>query len=573
MATRVKSIGQGQAAKSGRAAISYFTRDYLRLERALTVNGALSVDGTLTLSRNAIVEPPFSVTVSAGPADWATIAGVAHFRQRDISGTTQSRTSVVIDFGVLRTVGGVGLIDDSTLQVLQVRPWAGTGFAPRAIVNGAKALDDNTVIDSSLGDLESSLGTEVTFPSEIKTERLQVDLVGQGSDGVVGATLLVQLPDLPADLDIRINGGAPVWSSPGAVAADSPGWAAKPGELPQQSVELSSAISALVGDPAADKSQTIDLHIVLAARNPGALELKLPDSNTQKIRYRVKVPLSPDTLTFDSEGPATVPLKLPAYASSLERINLTAVGNPAPERSIPPIGPDAALLGDGSKTPLAEVLLDATRAACVELPHDNRLVELIALRFPFSVEQGGAEIQIALMAAAADGTPGSVIATALTKPATLDGSAGESWTTFSLQRPFKLDRSALFAMITVRRGRIHWALTASTILGGRVFTGPPSGPWQPLPSLGEIASLRGRVRIVAHANNATPVPSLSFRVLGTNAAGSDLTPTPKGASLDLADSTAGLPATPDSNHVISLQVVSLVAGSVTLRDVVATVAS
>jgi hypothetical protein len=127
-------------------------------------------------------------------------------------------------------------------------------------------------------------------------------------------------------------------------------------------------------------------------------------------------------------------------------------------------------------------------------------------------------------------------------------------------------------MITVRRGRIHWALTASTILGGRVFTGPPSGPWQPLPPLGEIASLRGRVRIVAHANNATPVPSLSFRVLGTNA-GSDLTPTPKGASLELADSTAGLPATPDSNHVISLQVVSLVAGSVTLRDVVATVAS
>src|SRR6266446_6393944 len=157
MATKVKAGTRIQAAQGGTGITTRFARDYLVLERALTVNGALSVDCTLPLSRNAVVESPFLVTVSAGPADWATIVGVAHFRQRDISGTTQSRTSVVIDFGVLRTVGGVGLTDDRTLQVLQVRPWAGTGFAPRAIVNGAKGLDDNRVIDSSLGDLKSSL--------------------------------------------------------------------------------------------------------------------------------------------------------------------------------------------------------------------------------------------------------------------------------------------------------------------------------------------------------------------------------------------------------------------------------
>jgi len=70
-----------------------FGRSYLVLERALTVNGALSVERVITLPRNAVVLSPFTVTVEAGPADWATVASVAHIRQKDNSGGGQDRTS------------------------------------------------------------------------------------------------------------------------------------------------------------------------------------------------------------------------------------------------------------------------------------------------------------------------------------------------------------------------------------------------------------------------------------------------------------------------------------------------
>src|SRR5216683_4922383 len=204
--------------------VEVFQRAYLQFERPLSVNGALSVERVVTLPRNAVVLSPFTLTVEAGPADWATVASVAHIRQKDISGNGQDRTSVVVDFGVMRTVAGVGQKNTWTLQVLQVKQWAGTAFAPRPAVSGVGDGEFSTLtIDGSTAKLDTTLGAEIPFPSEIKTDRLQIDLIGKGDDQQLGKTLLVQLPDLPADLDLKINGGAPVWSAPGAVAAREPG--------------------------------------------------------------------------------------------------------------------------------------------------------------------------------------------------------------------------------------------------------------------------------------------------------------------------------------------------------------
>ena len=324
MAHRI--LTDGIRAAGGTA--EFFGRAYLELERPLSVNGALSVERVITLPRNAVVLSPFTVTVEAGLADWATVASVAHIRQKDISGSGQDRTSVVVDFGVMRTVAGVGLKDTWTLQVLQVKQWAGTAFAPRPAVSGVGDGEFSTLtIDGSTAKLDTTLGAEIPFPSEIKTDRLQIDLIGKGSDDL-GSTLLVQLPDLPADLDLKINGGAPVWSAPGAVAAPppgattapSPGWeAAKDGLLqPHQQPEISAALSAMLGDPSADKSNTLDLHVVLAARNPGALELNLPDRAAWRLRYVANAALPSDTLTFVAEGALSIPLKLPDYAARLE---------------------------------------------------------------------------------------------------------------------------------------------------------------------------------------------------------------------------------------------------------------
>src|SRR6266478_6761459 len=88
-----------------------FESRFLELDRALTVNGALSAEQVLTLPRNAVVKSPFYITIKAGPADWATVASVAHLRQRDISGIGQKRTSVVVDFGIMRTISSIGLRD------------------------------------------------------------------------------------------------------------------------------------------------------------------------------------------------------------------------------------------------------------------------------------------------------------------------------------------------------------------------------------------------------------------------------------------------------------------------------
>src|SRR6266851_3116675 len=576
MAHRI--LTDGIRAAGGKA--EFFGRAYLELERPLSVNGALSVERVITLPRNAVVLSPFTVTVEAGLADWATVASVAHIRQKDISGSGQDRTSVVVDFGVMRTVAGVGLTRARTLQVLQVRQWAGTAFAPRPIVSGVG--DGEWTIDGSTAKLDTTLGAEIPFPSEIKTDRLQINLIGKGDDQQLGSTLLVQLPDLPADLDLKINGGAPVWSAPGAVAAPppgattapSPGWeAAKDGLLqPHQQPEISAALSAMLGDPSADKSATLDLHVVLAARNPGALELNLPDPAAWRLRYVANAALPSDTLTFAAERALSIPLKLPDYAARLERVSFTAIGNLPPERVIPPVGPDAAIVPGGTG-PLAEPLLDHTHSACVAIPQAGGFGEITALRFPLRVEQGGAEMHVALVAADTDGTPGVPIQGATSKPVTLDASGDESWTTFTLARPFSTDRRALYAMAVLRRGRVRWALTGSpTPSAGQVFTGPPAGPWQPLPPLGELAALRGRVRVVGHAPRELPLAPILVEINGSGGSRSEITPVQKGVAVQLLETQAGLPAAPDASHSVSLVITSRVAGSITLRDVVVTVA-
>src|SRR5262249_23792621 len=148
----------------------------------------------------------------------------------------------------------------------------------------------------------------------------------------------------------------------------------------------SAALTALLGDPTADKNAMVDLHIVLTARNPGFLKLDLPDQSARHMRYVANVAIPSAPLTFASEGAAVLPLKLPAYATSLERISFTATASPPPERVMPPVGPDPAMT-DG-ETPLAEMLLDPTHAACVALPQSAGFGELVALRFPFRVEPG-----------------------------------------------------------------------------------------------------------------------------------------------------------------------------------------
>jgi hypothetical protein len=175
-----------------------FGLSILILDPALTVNGALSLEQVVTLPRNAVVKSPFTLTVKARPADWATAASLANLRQRDISTTGQKRMSVIVDFGVMRTISAVAVRDLRTFQIIQIKQWAGTAFIEKPLVTGLAGGEFGTyiTIDSSTAKLDSSLGVEVTLPSEVRTDRLQVDLIVAGTEDINNA-LLVQVPDLP----------------------------------------------------------------------------------------------------------------------------------------------------------------------------------------------------------------------------------------------------------------------------------------------------------------------------------------------------------------------------------------
>jgi hypothetical protein len=547
-----------------------FRGEILAILQQLAANGASSVEGVLSLPKNAVVQAPFTVTVQAGRAEWTRCRDVGQLRQQDRSAGGQARTSVVVDFGVLRTVAGVGVKDTEKYQVLEVKPWNGTAFAEHPIFS-----DDS-------GSAEAA----VIFDSQVRTERLQIELIGKENDSILGDWLLVQLPDPPADLELRIDGGRPVWTSPGPVVAGARGWQAPPtaSGLLYQEIDLSVAINALLGDPAAVIVPKVDLHLVLSARLPGALQLDLPPENARRVRYLARPVLAPgqDQLVFAEEGRKTVPLALPAWVQSIDKVALTVAAKLAPERTVPPLGPDAEPAGPGSTVPLAEMLLDPARAGAVALatatsgapPADPRaldLGELVAVRLPLRAEAGGAEVRALLLGGAAE--PGAAISGGTSKPVELQEAAGaaaaDAWSTFAFPRPVPLDPGRLpFVAVMVTRGRVRWSLTGAA--AGQVFSGPPDGPWQPLPALGDVAALGGRVRMVGHAAPDRQVAPLEVRVAGVAGAAAapaaEVTPTPKGVAVEV-QGAAGVSV---ELAAPALEVLSLVAGTVTVSNVVVT---
>jgi hypothetical protein len=538
-----------------------FPRDIsiLSFTGPLTANGASSVELTplLRLPGNAVVPEGFKVTVRAGRAEWALAKSVGQLRQQG--------ASMVVDFGVLRTVAGVGVVDASKFQIVRVRQWTGTAFANPPVIGSAASSTPQS-------------GPAVLFPSQIRTERLQIDLA---STDHASDALLIQLPDLPADLELRINGGAPVWAAPGPVIAGNRDWlpAADASGLAHQEVNLSAALNALLADPTADITTGVDLHVVLSARVPGALAIDGPENADSGVSYLAQVALPPgaEQVSFAEEGLKTVPLplSLPPWLKSVKTVKLTLAAKLPPERAVPPLGPDAEPVETGSSVPLAEMALDPERAAAVELrvalpppAHQTyELGELVAVRLPLRAGAGGAEVR-ALLLAGDGGQPGAPIPSGASKPVELPpaaGVTGDVWSTFAFPRPVPLDPAQPpFVAILVTRGGVRWALTAEPA-AGRAFFGPPDGPWQKLP--GTIPAQGGRVRLVGHATPGRPVAPLEVGLAGGKAR-VPVTPMPKGVTVEVAGPVA-IPADVQS-PAVALEVVGLTAGTVTLSGVVVT---
>lgn len=546
-----------------------FPHNYLQISQPqVLAAGRISADQRLRLPGNAVVRSPFPITVQAGKALWIRAGDVAEVRTADLSTRdsitpAQPRTSVTVDFGGLRTVAAVGLVSSRDLQVLQVRQWTGAAFAPGAVVGRFGA------IDPSAPQVTPIAGPEVTFPSEIRTERLQVVLAGRKTVEEIRDELLVLLPDLPADVQLTIDGGPPVWSAPGPVRAGAEGWTLDEDTgLFKQQVDLGPEITALLGDPDAELTDEVELRVTLQAAQPGVLLLSIPspsDAGTaDAIRHRVLGSVDPARreLVFEAEGLRTVPVSLPSWVGRVESLEVRLSGDPEPERIVPPLGP-AFPMAPGTAEPRVEMLLDSNRAAAVRLPDLQGIESLTALRLPLRTADGDAEVQVLLLEDAGL-EPGPAIEGGVSEPSTVSAADHDTWHTFTFPEPVTVDpANPPLAAIAVSRGTAAWALTNDPTAGD-VWQGPITGPWLPLPPL-RMGAPRGRVRVVGLA--AADAEPLAPLLVGLSAdAALTVTPTPEGTVREIRPAGAA-----PAGGSVELALIARALGSVRVDELVVVV--
>ena len=533
-------------------------------------DGIVSRTLPVALRRNALVER-FDVQVRAQQADATMLASCAQVRTQEEG---NGIVTAIADFGSPRTVIGVGAVADpaGAISIFVVTPWTGAEFAAKSAYAALSIASDAHTHETIVRTAEPSTPDEAIFP-DVRTERLRISLItGVDSDTIAGR-LWARLPDLPADLDLRIDGGPPVWTSAGPVQPGARGFDAQG----RQTVPLAPALAALTGDPTRDEAVTFQ--VVLTSRVPGKLDLT---TGTTSVKYLARVDLGAEgqrQLTFDAEGLQALALALPSWVDTVERVSMTLTAKLPAERVIPPVGPPAAPIpGDGGAATLAELVLDTDHAAAARLPMNTDLAEIVALRLPLRAAASGAEARVVLHEAGSE--PGALVDGGTSKPVILDEGDEEAWTTFTLPRPVKLDPTAPpWAALVVSRGSVSWTLGTFATAGetNAIRRGPPAGPWRTLPSLlASVPTIGGRLRVVGRATDDRPVAPFLVNVQGASAAAARqvaTTPTAKGVRFEWrlsSDPATVLPVTPrveSGAKTVVLQVTSRVIGALTIRDV------
>jgi hypothetical protein len=550
----------------------------LTLEWQRLSNGVASITQAVSLPGNAVVRR-LDVEVQAGRASWSALSAVGQVRITDSKTGTQK--VVVVDFGTPRTVNAVAVVaappgqgtTGPGITIHEVRSWTGMKFdaSPLYVAPSVGGAPDTTV-------------AVATFSAEVRTERLQivVNVSGAGTltEKAVGERLGARLPSMPADLELRIDGGPPVWTAPGPVQERPNEWTTGSSGMLKRTVDLSAAFEALTGDPDHPQARTFQLE--LTARQPGKLQLTV---QAPQLDYLARTELGADgkELTFEAEGYQDVPLTLPADARIVKEVRVSVSGALPPERALPPYGPDLASQ--------AELELDAQRSACVRLPthvedteslEEVTLTEVTGVRLPLRAMEGGAEVRVALLSNLGEdlgttgGEPGPPLegasaSTPVVLEAPASGDTTEGWTLFEFPRPVPIRGAMPWAVVLVGRGTVRWTLgqyTSSTALRA-VRRGPPAGPWVSLPSaLG--TTVGGRIHVIGHTRRDDPLAPVRLqpcrqgasmplavppkKVMTTAREALAVWPEAEGPTLDIAGTAA------------SLRVTSLTAGTLVLRN-------
>lgn len=518
--------------------------------------GAVEFVRTVSLPANALVDV-FDVQVTAARATLVRANEVAQVRAGPSANSliADGGQTLVVDFGTPRTVSIVAV--PSGYGIFSIAGWNGAQFMPplyRAnIASMATPPYSLTVIPIP----PSAPVTRVLLPSELRTERLQIEVVGptDADELIAGFTLV--LPDAPGDLELRIDGAAPAWTHPGPVQSGSTenlsddGWT----DDGRRTVHLGDALAALTGDPTANGEQSFELK--LSSRAPGLLRI---DDGPQSLRRIRRARFDGDTDTtvvFDAEGEATLPLSAPGLppTTPILGVRLRAEADFTDQRTLPAVGPAAFKDVDLSLNP--------ELAALLRLSSDCGLAELCALRLPLQAGGEGAEVKVVLWEAG-DGGPVSPLPEATTEPLALDPAAAPEWVSLVFPKPVPLNGEAPWAAVLVTRGQATLGLAWSSGVGdpedGRAIRlGPQSGPWSPLPlglRSGALAGVRGRLRMRGLAPREAPLPAVSVAVAGA-----------PGPATELSPGRGGTGATLAGGNTHALRLVAYGPGSITLRDV------
>jgi hypothetical protein len=525
--------------------------------------GAIRFAADVKLARNALIDA-FDLVVKAAPAKQVRAADVAQVRTIAPEPAVGNKgVSVVIDFGTPRTVSKVAI--DAPFGIRSVRIWNGAQLVDPPLFT---ATANSPVFARDILGLAST--QEAVLASEPRTERLAVTVLlpaGSDEDDPIAA-LVLELPDAPSDLELRIDGQAPVWTHTGPVPVT--GAQAEEAELDEvlsdtawspsgrRIVKLGSALAALTGDPEASGEQTFRLE--LTSRAPGLLKIEERLRSTRLIRRGTLEGRSETTLTFDDEGLALLALGAPGLAPETEILEarLRVEGKLSAERTVPAVGPDVFEVVD--------LRLDSEHAALLRLQASTGLASLQVVRIPLVAGDEGAEARVVLWQNKDAGLaePTSVIDGGTSVPVTLPPGGAESWWSFELPAPIEIDDDdPPWAALVVTRGQVLLSLASPPAEPGALDAqvlrlGPQSGPWSLLPNAlreGEL-SVRARARSRGLAPKEQPLAPLLLSLESGPESGVD--PGPRGGEF-VIQGGAGARSV--------LRVVSSATGTVTLRNV------
>ncbi len=448
----------------------------------------------IQLPANAIVDQ-FDLTLTAKRAELVKAQDVADLRSAD----DRPSPSMIVDFGALRTVNAVLLPTQHRNH--KIFPWLGTKFDDRGIL-----LTDPGAGTVSRGKGESRYTLHYFSIAEIRTERVRIELGNEDAQlESVMQVLELSLPELPADLSLRINGGAPVWEHGGTVQLsssselDQNGWT----EKGQRLLSIAAALQAFVG--VATSSALVDFTIEMTSNVPGRLAIAV-GSKSIRLLHRLRFDDRDELkLEFDGEGQQQLLLSTPQGVNTeISGVSFALKGEFPLERVLPPLGPDP--------NQVSELLLGDGRAACVRLDGGEGLAELTAVRFPLENKSSGAEARVVLWRDQG-GLPVEALSEAVSEPVSWNGN-DEQWITFAFSDPVAFDPAApVWAALIVNRGEVIWKMATANASGDNpIRLGAQEGPWRALPAVfgtgTTLGSVAGRVHVAGLADESKPLAAL-----------------------------------------------------------------